>query len=354
MRINFLLPGHGAVPGGGIKVVYEYANGLARRSHDVVVIHPARLEIDTPIAKRPEKMWRYLYRKATGGFRPDAWFHVDKRVHLKWAPSLHSRHIPPADVTVASACTTAEWLAGYPPEKGKPFYLIQGYETFALSEERLLATWRLPFSKIAVSGWLQEIAEEIGESALYIPNGIDFQRFGIDVEIERRDSSCVAMVYQRTEIKGWEDGLAALNRVRGQIPSLRVLLFGLDSPHGTVPDYISYLKNPSPDRLRRIYNEAAIFVAPSWVEGWGLPPAEAMACGGAVAATDNGGHREFAQHGVTALLSPVKDPSALADNILQLIQNKELRLSIARKGNAFIQNFTWDKSVSAFEQAIMG
>jgi glycosyltransferase involved in cell wall biosynthesis len=132
------------------------------------------------------------------------------------------------------------------------------------------------------------------------------------------------------------------------------LLFGLDSPHGTVPDYISYLKNPSPDRLRRIYNEAAIFVAPSWVEGWGLPPAEAMACGGAVAATDNGGHREFAQHGVTALLSPVKDPSALADNILQLIQNKELRLSIARKGNAFIQNFTWDKSVSAFEQAIMG
>lgn len=354
MKINFLLPGRGAIPGGGIRVVYEYANGLARRNHDVVVVHPARLEIDAPIAKCPEKIWRYLYRKATGGYRPDAWFHVDKRVHLKWAPSLHSRHIPPADVTVASACTTAEWLAGYPPDKGKPFYLIQGYETFVLSEARLLATWRLPFKKIVISRWLQKIAEEIGESAIYIPNGIDFQRFGIDVEMESRDSCCIAMAYQSTETKGWGDGWAALNRVREQIPNLRVLLFGLESFPGKVPGYISYFKNPSPDRLRRIYNEAAIFVAPSWGEGWGLPPAEAMTCGGAVAATDNGGHREFAQHGVTALLSPVKDPYALANNILQLIQNDELRLSIARKGNAFIQNFTWEKSVFAFEQAIVG
>jgi glycosyltransferase involved in cell wall biosynthesis len=351
MRINFLLPGHGEKPGGGIKVVYEYANGLARRNHDVTVIHPARLEIDTPIIKRPEKMWRFLRRKAGGSYRPDEWFVVDKRVHLKWVPSLHSRYIPPADITVATACATAEWLAGYPPEKGRPYYLIQGYETFSVPEKRLMATWRLPFGKIVVSRWLQKMAEEIGESAVYIPDGIDFKAFGIDVEIEKRPSCSIAMMYHKAESKGWVDGLAAFSRIHAQMPNLRVMIFGLESPE-IFPDYISYYKNPAQDRLRRLYNEAAIFVAPSWIEGWGLPPAEAMACGCAVAAADNGGHREFAQHETTALLSPPKDPSALAQNILRLIQNDELRLRIARAGNAHIQNFTWDKSVAAFEHEI--
>ncbi len=354
MKINFLLPGRGEKPGGGIKIAYEYANGLARRNHDVTLIHPARLEIDTPFFKRPEKMWRFLRRKIDGSYRPDKWFAVDKKVRLKWVPSLDPRYIPPADITVATACATAEWLAGYPLEKGNPYYLIQGYETFSVPENRLLATWRLPFQKIVVSKWLQNKAEEIGESALYIPNGIDFQAFGIDSAIEERASDTVAMMYHKAESKGWADGLAALDQVQVQVPDLRVLLFGLENPPGNLPGFITYCRNPGQDTLRRLYNESAIFIAPSWFEGWGLPPAEAMACGCAVAAADNGGHREFARHEVTALLSPPKDPAALAGNILRLTQDADLRMRIARAGNAYIQNFTWGKAVNAFEQSMLG
>jgi glycosyltransferase involved in cell wall biosynthesis len=354
MRVNFLLPGRGEKPGGGFKVVYEYANGLARRGHDVSLIHPARLEIDTPFSKRPEKIWRFLRRKIDGSYRPDGWFAVDEKVHLRWVPSLDAGYIPHAEITVATACATAEWLAGYPPEKGNPYYLIQGYETFSVPEDRLLATWRLPFQKIVVSKWLQNRAEEIGENALYIPNGIDFQVFGIDIDIQQRSPAAAAMMYHKAESKGWADGLAALDQVRMQVSDLRLLLFGLENPPGGLPGYITYFKNPSQGTLRRIYNEAAIFIAPSWFEGWGLPPAEAMACGCAVAATDNGGHREFARHEVTALLSPTKDPSALAGNILRLMQDEDLRLRIALAGNAYIKNFTWDKAVNAFEQAILG
>jgi glycosyltransferase involved in cell wall biosynthesis len=354
VKINFLLPGRGEKPGGGIKVVYEYANGLAQRGHDVTLVHPARLEIDTPFSKRPEKMWRFLRRKIDGSYRPDQWFAVDKKVHLAWVPSLDPKHIPPADITVATACATAEWLASYPPDKGNPYYLIQGYETFSVPEDRLLATWRLPFQKIVVSKWLQDKAEQIGESALYIPNGIDFQAFGIDAAIEERNSGAIAMMYHKAESKGWADGLAALDQVQAQVSNLRLLLFGLENPPGNLPGFITYFKNPSQGALRRLYNEAAIFIAPSWFEGWGLPPAEAMACGCAVAAADNGGHREFARHEVTALLSPAKDPSALAGNVLRLKQDADLRIRLARAGNAHIQNFTWDKAVNSFEQAIFG
>ena len=43
MKISFLLPFSGHKPVGGFKVAYEYANGLARRGHEVTVFHaPAR------------------------------------------------------------------------------------------------------------------------------------------------------------------------------------------------------------------------------------------------------------------------------------------------------------------------
>jgi glycosyltransferase involved in cell wall biosynthesis len=353
MNINFLLPGRGEKPGGGFKVVYEYANGLSRRGHTVTLVHPARLEIDTPLFKRPEIFWRYLRRKIDGGYRPDEWFALDEKVRMKWVPSLDPSHIPSADVTVATACATAEWLAGYPQEKGKPYYLIQGYETFSVPEERLLATWRMPFQKIVVSKWLQKKAEEIGESALYIPNAIDFHAFGIDAAIEGRNPCTAAMMYHKAEIKGCADGFAALDQIRKQVSSLRLLVFGLEDPPRDLPRYAEYFKNPSQAKLRDLYNEAAVFVAPAWFEGWGFPPAEAMACGCAVAAVDNGGHREFAQHESTALLSPPKNSAALAWNILKLVQDPDLRMRVARAGNANIQNYTWEKSAGLFEKAIL-
>ena len=77
-----------------------------------------------------------------------------------------------------------------------------------------------------------------------------------------------------------------------------------------------------------------------------------MMCGAAVAATDNGGHREFAFHEKTALLSPPKDPRSLATNIIRLIRDEELRIRLAKQGNANIQQFTWDRAADAFEKAI--
>lgn len=354
MKITFLLNGRGAKPSGGFKVVYEYANGLARRGNTVTVIHPARLSMDTPIYKYPEKTVRFLRRRLDGSYRPDKWFAVDDRVRLKWVPSLKSRYIPSGDIVIATAWSTAEWVSLYPSIKGKQFYLIQHLETFNASEERVLATWHLPLKKIVISRWLQKIAEDIGESASYIPNGLDFKAFGVDANEESRPADTVIMMYHPTEWKGSTDGLKALILVRERVPALKVLLFGVDPPRRAFPDWISYFENPGQQLLRKLYNQAGICVGPSWAEGWGLPPAEAMMCGCAVAATDIGGHREFARHEVNALLSPAKDPSALADNILRLIHDEPLRRRLAKAGNAGIQRFTWDKAVDEFEKTLAG
>lgn len=42
LRINFLLPAYYSDPIGGYRVVYEYANFLAARGHDITVVYPRR------------------------------------------------------------------------------------------------------------------------------------------------------------------------------------------------------------------------------------------------------------------------------------------------------------------------
>ncbi|EJG42216.1 eps5M domain protein [Streptococcus pneumoniae 2070108] len=54
-----------------------------------------------------------------------------------------------------------------------------------------------------------------------------------------------------------------------------------------------------------------------------------MACGCALVSTAYSGVFEYAIDGENALLSPIKDSVSLATNIIKLIRNHDLRLSIA-------------------------
>jgi glycosyltransferase involved in cell wall biosynthesis len=140
--------------------------------------------------------------------------------------------------------------------------------------------------------------------------------------------------------------------VQQKDPSLRLSLFGVPDRPPSLPEWIEYHQSPSPKHLRDLYNQAAIFVAPSRTEGWGLTGCEALLCGAALVATDIDGHREFAFNEKTALTSPARSPRALADNILRLIENPELRIDLARKGFEYVRNFTWERASSSFEAAL--
>jgi glycosyltransferase involved in cell wall biosynthesis len=141
--------------------------------------------------------------------------------------------------------------------------------------------------------------------------------------------------------------------VKQEIPQLRATLYGVTRKPKNLPDWISYWQRPSTNQLRRLYNNAAIFIGPSWVEGWGLPGSEAAQCGAALCVSDVGGHREYAIHERTALLSPPGDPEAMAANVLKLVRADDLRSRIAREGHEYVQQFTWDRAVNAFERLLV-
>jgi glycosyltransferase involved in cell wall biosynthesis len=352
LKITFILPGEGTDPVGGPKVVYEYANHLSKRGHSVTVVHPARLRAAMPWIQRGMAVVRYVQRGIDGSYRPDKWFHVDPRVRLMWVWSLAERYIPDADVVIATWWETAEFVNSYSRTKGRPFYLIQHLETWTGHEERVSATWKMPLKKIVIAQWLREIADGLNQSATLIPNGLNFQKFGFDVLPEDRNNSQIMMLYHTLDWKGSTDGLEALSLVKRQVPELRVTLFGVSKSPPNLPDWISYHQKPLQTELRKLYNRAAIFLAPSWSEGWPLPPAEAMMCGAALVATDIPGHREYALHEQTALLSPPKDAKGLAENVLRLVRDKNFRIELATRGNHFIQQFSWDRAVDRFEATL--
>jgi glycosyltransferase involved in cell wall biosynthesis len=356
LRITFLLPLPGTHPIGGFKVVYEYANFLAAGGHHVTIVHPAIFRVDQPLHSRLPRdaantIWLYLRNRITGEFRPQSWFKVSPAVRMLWVPSLAERYVPDADVLIATAWETAEWAVNYLPRKGRKFYLIQHFETWAADPERVLKTWRMPFEKIVIARWLQEIAEELGESAHLIHNGLDFNRFSLDTPIEARDPNSLLLIQHSLEWKGTAEGRAAFELAQRQHPALKLTLFGLTPPAEPARG-VEFHLNPSQELLRKLYNATAIFLSPSWSEGFGLPAAEALQCGAALVATDIPGSASFAIHEQTALLSPPKSPEAMAENILRLIREPELRVRLAKQGNEFIQQFTWRRAGNALEEVL--
>jgi glycosyltransferase involved in cell wall biosynthesis len=353
-----VLPFSGHQPVGGFKVVYEYANGLVRKGHQVSIYHSPYRKIDEHSQTRLMRQLLVYAAKAcglSGGFLPGRWFNLDPGVRANWIPSLHHRWLSAADAVVATSWETAEWVNGYPAVMGKKYYLIQHQEsTFPGADpERAMATWKMPLRKIVISQWLRDIAEELGEHSAYIPNGLDFSTFDLDIPIEGRDSRRLLMLYHHHDWKGSRDGLAAICRAKQEEPEIKVTLFGMPDRPADLPEWISYEQNPLQNRLRQLYNEAAIFIGPSLAEGWPLPPAEAAQCGAALCLTDIGGHREYGIVGETALFSPPRTPDSLASNILTLVRDNEQRIRLARQMHDFIRQFTWNRAVTSFERCLM-
>jgi len=100
----------------------------------------------------------------------------------------------------------------------------------------------------------------------------------------------------------------------------------------------------SAEELRLLYNTASLVVLPSLYEGFGLPAAEAMACGTPVIATNTGALPEVVGEEGAGLLVPPRNAPALAQAIKDIIDDEKKAKIMGQMGRERVEKlFTWSK-----------
>lgn len=102
------------------------------------------------------------------------------------------------------------------------------------------------------------------------------------------------------------------------------------------------------EELKALLNRCSAFVFPSAIEGFGLPVAEALACGAPVLCSDKGSLPEIA--GDAALYLEELAPEAIARCIIAVLGNAELQDALRSRGPLRAKRFTWENAGAAFAE----
>lgn len=303
----------------------QVANALAKKGHRVRIIVPDYAAI--PPFRLHDSV--QLEIKRTYGPR------LLRKLYYLLKMSLTSTR--ESDICFATGFKTSyflclsKWLR---LSRTRLIYFIQGYEALSLAGNsgpwnRVVSflvrlSYRLPLRKIAVSHWAKDMIAD--ENAIVIPNGVDLSTFRPGNGTRNGSTDFVVGIIAAPGVwKGYRVFLDAMNQVpEEQKRDMKVIVstpLQVELPSGVAAEL---LKPADDGELASFYRSCDVFVCSSYIEGFGLPGLEAMACGAAVITTACGGVSEYASDSNCLMVSP-GDSRAIAESIVRLRENRALR-----------------------------
>lgn len=308
MKIAYLLASSGL--SGGAKVVFQQAEELARRGHEVTVVSP-----------EPPPGWFAL---SACGFEQSS------------APA--SRALAESDAVIATFWTTID--PAVRAARGTVFHLCQGLESdtafYADRREAIRAAYRLVPRKLVVSPHVGEFLRTLGfTDVVDVGQCFDAGAFRVaDRVFDGEDPWILLPGLYEIDVKGVGEGLEALALLRRRGARFRVArvsperVCGEERQRGIVDEYHRCLP---PDRMPALLARSDVFLGPNHaVEGFGLPSLEALAAGVPAALSDTPSHRAMA--GGDAVFFPAGDVEAMAAALARLIEEPETRRRLSAAG----------------------
>jgi glycosyltransferase involved in cell wall biosynthesis len=211
-----------------------------------------------------------------------------------------------------------------------------------------------------VSQTMRESVLNLGisnEKIHVIPMGVDIENRFIPNSNKRRENSLL-FVGRLVEKKGLHDLLTALPFIIAKHPSVTLTIVG------TGPDEAALKKRSTELALNRsvmflgaiennalpaLYQSSEIVVFPSIIaadgdrEGFGLVLVEALACECAAVVSDLPAMQDIVIDNESALIFQQKNPTQLAEKIIQLLDNTELRHSLGKQGRqTVLARYDWE------------
>lgn len=188
-----------------------------------------------------------------------------------------------------------------------------------------------------------------------VPNGIDYNEFGPDVEpdpVYGDDQPTVLFVGRFDESrKGFRYLLEAMGNVQQAIPNARLLVVGPGDPswyQGMIRRYrvrnVVFTGEIPKEDLPHMYAAADVFCAPSTGrESFGIVLLEAMASGKPVIATNIDGYRLVARDNKEALLVEPANADQLGRAIQRVLQDPDLSARLGCAGRSRAAVFSWPR-----------
>lgn len=210
--------------------------------------------------------------------------------------------------------------------------------------------------------------EETLVNQLYGSWGVDLANFKLDGDQAFSNSEpTILYVGRLANVKGVTHLLEAFKRLRerGHVAKLAIVGDGAerealeqqakDSGFANDITFYGLIKNAD---LPPYMRAADIFALPSitsklWVQQLSMTAWQAMACGLPVVTTDTGQMREFTPEG-TGFLVPERDPDALADALISLVDDANQRQAMSQAAQAYAHDrFDTVKNVARAEETIL-
>lgn len=316
---------------GGVKVIFEQAEALQARGHEITIISKDR---------------------------PPDWY--DVRVPLRQVAAFTSSTIPISDFVIGTFWTTIRPVIE--ADRGRPVHLCQGYEgdtaAYADCLSQIEEVYRLPVLTMTVHEPLTQLLwNRFHKKAYTVGQGINQQVFRPEEERVPQEQWRVLVVgpYE-VDWKGVRDGLLALQALKAEVPLhvVRVSQFPYHAEEqslGVVDEYHCHLRA---EAMAELYRSCDVFLGPSWaMEGFGLPAVEALACGVPTALSDIPSFQAFAQGSEWTVFFSPRDIGGMQVALHRLFSDARLRATLRKRGLEIARQFSFARVAERIEQALL-
>jgi len=219
---------------------------------------------------------------------------------------------------------------------------------FARSFDKIRSTLTRASAVVAPSQFLASTFEHYGIEVRVVPNIIDLARFA-----QRPRTPIVPHLIVTRNLEALYDvgtAIRAFSLVRKKYPDARLTLAGSGparaelqalAAHLGIADSITFSGSLENSHIPSLYASASLMLNPSTVDNMPISILEAWASGVPVVSTNVGGVPFLVDNGRNALLVDPRQPEAMADAALRVLDSPELATSLAEAGRSSAEQFAW-------------
>jgi len=359
MKIAILTPLFPPKHIGGLEIAaYNIAKHLAKK-HEVYVI----TSIDKGLPKESTEVGFYVHRFKTSNIP------IIRTVLYYIKSFFIIREINPDIVHVQTIFLA---LSGLLVKKflHKP-YIVYGRGSDVYFSWRFKNLISKPILKnadavIALTGDMKrEIRGICNRDVFIIPNGIDLERFenlskeDLRNKLEIKEENIILFVGTLRLVKGVRYLIEAMKTITDKNKNSRLFIVGDGEERKYLEDLVRNLslekcvtfigKVPN-DEIPKYMAASDVFVLPSLSEGFPVTVVEAMASGLPIVATTIRGLPEIIKDGKNGFLVEPKNPEQIAEKVLLLLENDELRERISEKNKEKAKGYSWEAVIEKLER----